>query len=191
MALQYSAPVNLVRYKNSTYIKLSASITEFTSYDYDHETKTGTFEPQTITITAQFQGNVQSGTWKYSADGGNNWNDVSSGSHGMTIYGSSMTLQAISDLFGDTNSYIVIMYTNDTYGYYDTITITRTIDPVIAYQKVYTDIKLDRDKIALIASDEQLQQFSTRQTMVDKMAEIKVTADGITQAKHRTMHRVM
>lgn len=178
MALQYSAPINIVRYRNGTLLKLTAATHEFTSYDYDHETDTGTFQPTSISITATLDGSITIGAWRYSTDGVS-WSNVVDGWHGMTIGTNRLTLQATSDLYANTNSTITIMCVSDDGRYYDTVTIARTIDPIIAFSKVYTDINLTKDKISLIASDEQLQQFTETSTMMSKVASIDQKADAI------------
>ena len=179
----FSAPINIVRYRNGTLLKLAASTHEFTSYNYDAETRTGTFDPETIQISVMVEGDITIGSWSYSTDG-QEWEAVVSGEHGMTLNEDYLELEATSDLYQSTNSNITIMCTSADGGYYDTVTIVRTIDPIIAFQKVYTDLRIDREKIALIASDEQLRQFSESQTMVDKMAAIEVKADSITSEVH-------
>ena len=178
MALQYSAPINIVRYRNGTLLKLTAATHEFTSYDYDHETETGTFQPSSITITATLDGSITIGAWRYSTDG-LTWNNVVSDWHGMTISGNRLTLQATSDLYANTNSTITIMCVSNDGRYYDTVTITRTIDPIVAFSKAYTAIDLNKEKISLIASDEQLKQFSETSTMMSKVASIDQKADQI------------
>ena len=178
MALQYSAPINIVRYRNGTLLKLTAATHEFTSYDYDHETETGTFQPTSISITATLDGSITIGAWRYSIDGVS-WSNVVDGWHGMTIGTNRLTLQATSDLYANTNSTITIMCVSADGRYYDTVTIARTIDPIVAFSKVYTDINLTKDKISLIASDEQLKQFSETSTMMSKVASIDQKADQI------------
>ena len=183
MAVQYSTPINIVRYKNSTLLKLTAGTHEFTSYDYNHETRTGTFQPSSITITANLEGGISIGRWEYSTDG-LSWEIAVSGKHGMTFSGRTFVLQATSDLYTDVNSTVTIMCVSSEGSYYDTVTIARTIDPIVAFSDVWTDIKLTKDRISLIASDEQIQQFHESYTMVDKLADIEVTADEITSEVH-------
>lgn len=175
----FSAPINITRYTNGTLVKLTASAHEFTSYDYDPMTGSGTFMPSQIVLRAQLEGDITLGGWRYSTDG-LRWYDVETGQGGMVIDGATLTLFPTSDVFGATNSMITFMAVSTDGGYYDTLTIVRTIDPAVVYRNLYTEIQQDRNKIALIASDQQLQQFSESSTMVDKMAQIEVKADSIT-----------
>lgn len=184
----FSAPISVMRYSNGTLVKLTATAHEFVSYDYDAEDDSGTYFPRYIDITAEFQGDVKAGVWTYSEDG-ITWAVVDSGSHGMTITGNTLRILPTSDVFDIGNSQVTIRHYGDDETHYDTVTILRSIDGRLIYRNLWTDVQVDRHKIALIASDTQIQQFTEQQTMVDKMAAIEVKADAITstvQASYAT-----
>lgn len=174
----YSAPINIVRYRNGTLLKLMASTHEFKSYDYDAEKNTGTFSPDFITIVCKVEGDISIGQWSYSTDG-SSWSPVIDGRHGMTIYDNRLVLSPESDLYKPSNSNITIMCTANTGGYYDTITIVRTIDPIVTFSKIYTDLKLEEDRIFAIASKEQLEQFMESEEYRRGESFIDVTSAGI------------
>lgn len=182
MALEnkvFSAPINIVRYNNGTMLKLASGTHEFISYNYDAEKKQGRFEPDTITITATLKGDLVIAGWKYSTDG-ITWKDAVSGKNGITIGERTLTVAATSDLFADTNSSITFMCSATAGGYYDTLTITRTIDPIVMFQKTYTAIEQTKDTIRLIASDEELQRFQESSMYEQLDGRITVNSNNIT-----------
>jgi len=176
----YSAPINLVRYDNGKVVTLTASAGEFVSYDYDFDRHTGTFLPSTIEITATFQGDITYGKWQYSSNG-TDWSDITDYTDGVTATANKLTIQSSSSLFGESNTYVNIRCVADDPQYADTISIGRIVDPVVIYEKASTQIEQTNSKIALIATNEQLSQWTTTRTMATKMAEIDVKADGIMQ----------
>lgn len=176
----YSAPINLVRYDNGKVVKLTASAQEFVSYDYNFDTHSGTFLPSTIEITATFQGDITYGKWQYSSNG-TDWSDVTDYTDGVTATSNKLTIQSSSTLFGESNTYINFRCVADDPQYADTISIGRIVDPVVIYEKASTQIEQTNSKIAMIATNEQLSQWTTTRTMATKMAEIDVKADGIMQ----------
>lgn len=183
MSYPYSAPINLVRYSNGTLVKLTASAHEFIAYEYYEATKTGVYYPETITITARYDGNVKFGKWQYSLDG-INWQDITNVA-GIAANESALAIAAECPLFGESNSSITFKLIGNDNEHYDTVTITRTIDPVLVYSHAQTAIEQTNRRIALIASDEELKQFSTTQTLVNKVSKIEETADGIVMTVSR------
>ena len=177
MSYPYSAPINLVRYSNGTLVKLTASAHEFIAYEYYESTKTGVYYPETITITARYDGNVSFGKWQYSLDG-INWQDVAN-IDGIAASESALAIAAVCSLFGESNSSVTFKLIGSDNNHYDTVTITRTIDPILVYSHAQTAIEQTNRRIALIASDEELKQFTTAQTLVTKVSQIEETADGI------------
>ena len=181
--MRYSLPQNIVRYSNGTLVKLTVSDHQFISYDYDPETDTGTYTPTSIKITAKYAGNLTYSKWQYTKDN-SGWVDIpASNDLGITITSTTLTIVPSSSLFDKVNSFImfrVVATDNDTgEEYTDTAEIERIVDYIILYRKQQTDIDQTADKIALIASDEQLRQYGTDNTVVSDLAALKVTAQGI------------
>lgn len=177
--MAWSAPINIVRYSNGTLVKLTASAERFVSYNYDPKDGSGTYTPGVITVTASFEGDVKYGHWEASSDG-QNWNTISNGDYGITLTSTGASVPPTSSLFGERNSYFMLKMVGDDGEHYDTVTISREVDPTVVYRKSYTDFVQTNDKIALIASAEQLAQFSTGETMKTVMdAELSTTAESI------------
>lgn len=86
-----------------------------------------TFAPNTITLTPRFQ-TVSYSKWQYSTNGGSSWTDVSSGSHGITLSGSVLTLAKGSDLFSDSVTTITFKCISSNSSIFDTMTIVRVYD---------------------------------------------------------------
>lgn len=187
--MRYSLPLNIVRYANGTLVKLTASATDFISYDYDPDQETGTYTPASIVISAKLAGNLTYSKWQYRKDGGS-WIDIpASNDLGITITSNNLTILPTSSLFDKTNSYVLfrcVAIDNDSgEEYTDTIEIGRIVDYIILYRKQQTQIDQDAGKIALIASDEQLRQYSRTNTMVSDLAALKVTAGEISTTVSR------
>lgn len=182
--LSLSAPVNAVRYDNGTLIKLTASAAGFVSYDYDPETGQGTFKPASIIVRANYKGNISFGKWEYSNDG-SSWTDAA-GAEGITTTAGAATITPANDLFTGGNLLIIRCTGNDG-ATADTITITRAVDPLQIYRENHTAIEQTNDKIALIATEEQLREFADGQTtLTTKVATIEETADGFRQTVTRS-----
>lgn len=181
--MRYSLPLNIVRYANGTLVKLTASATDFISYDYDPDEDTGTYTPASIVLSAKIAGNLTYRKWQYRKDGGS-WIDIpASNDLSITITSSSLTVLPESSLFDKTNSYVLFrcVATDNDNGeeYTDTAEIGRIVDYIILYRKQQTKIDQDAGKIALIASDEQLRQYGRTNTVVSDLASLKVTASEI------------
>lgn len=190
--MRYSLPQNIVRYSNGTLVKLTVSDHQFISYDYDPETDTGTYTPTSIKITAKYAGNLTYSKWQYTKDN-SGWVDIpASNDLGITITSTTLTILPSSSLFDKVNSFVMfraVATDNDTgEAYTDTAEIERIVDYIILYRKQQTDIDQTADKIALIASDEQLRQYGRTNTVVSDLAALKVTAQGIssTVSSHTT-----
>ena len=177
MSYHFSAPINLLRYSNGTLVKLTASAHEFIAYEYYAQTRTGLYSPEQITINARYEGDVSFGKWQYSLDG-INWQDLTA-TEGIIATEEELIVLPSCSLFGESNSAITFKLIGDDNEHYDTATITKTIDPVLVYVHAQTAIEQTNRRIALIASEEQLQQFSTQQTLVTKVSSIEETANGI------------
>lgn len=175
--MRYSIPMNIARYTNGILIKLTASAEEFISYDYDPDSGEGSFLPETITISADYQGGVKFGKWQMSTDGAQ-WKDAAGSADSITI-------RPTGEFFGAGNAVTIRCIGNDP-QIYDTITILRSTDPLVIYRKTSTKIDQTNEKIALIASEEELEQFTTGETLVGKVAQIEETAEGFRQTVEAT-----
>ncbi len=187
--MRYSLPLNIVRYANGTLVKLTASATDFISYDYDPDQDTGTYTPSSIVITAKLAGNLTYSRWQYRKDGGS-WIDIpASNDLSITVTSSSLTIYPASSLFDKVNSYVLFrcVATDNDSGeeYTDTVEIGRIVDYIILYRKQQTLIDQDASKIALIASDEQLRQYGRTNTVVSDLSALKVTASEISTTVSR------
>lgn len=172
-----SQKINVIRYTNGTLVKIMPSAEEFLSPDYDPgNPAAATYLPEEISLEAIPEGDLSIAGWQYSVNG-QDWEDVSEYIKGISVSGNIMTILSSCDLFID--GYLIIKaYANDP-TYYDTVTLRKEVNPTVAFVKASTAIDQTNRKIALIASEEQLVQFTESQTMVDKMASIEVKADEI------------
>ena len=93
---------------------------------------TGTFTPQYIYLYPDCQ-NCTYSKWQYSTDGGVNWNNVSSGSHSLTIgtYNSkpnSLRIERTCDLYTDVITAITFKCVTTDASIYDTTTVVKMYD---------------------------------------------------------------
>lgn len=174
-----SETVNITRYTNGTLVKITPSADGFVSYDYNPDTNTGTFTPDTITLTATFGGDVHFGRWEYNTGG--DWIELENGDHGIALNSSLLTVPHSCDLFGTTNSQVTFRCVGDNPAYYDTATITHEVDPLQVYRTTKTQIDQSNDKISLIASDEQLAYFSKASTFYSRYSNFEQTSQGFMQ----------
>lgn len=168
MAVLYSPPINIIRYSNGTMVRLTASRHEFVSYDYDPETQTGTFLPDAITVKATLSGALTLKEWQYS-NSGDTFSKMEN-VEGVTVSGLSVVISPDSALFRGSDTVTIRAVASDDI-HDDTVTISRIVDPKIVYNKTYTSIEQTNDKIALIASQEQLAQLSEEETFISRYSE--------------------
>jgi hypothetical protein len=173
-----SQPINIIRYKNGTLIKLTPSAEGFMSYDYNVISGAATYAPEQIDIEAKAEGDLTVEKWEYSYDG-EAWYEVINGEDGIAINDNVLSIVPSSSLFSDTQSTVTFKCTGSDGEHYDTVMITRHVDPLYIYRTTNANIEQTNSKIRLIASDEQLNQFDVGRTMMSKVAEIEQTANGI------------
>lgn len=173
-----SQPINIIRYKNGTLIKLTPSAEGFMSYDYNVISGAATYAPEQIDIVAKAEGDLTVDKWEYSYDG-ETWYEVINGEDGIAINDNVLSIIPSSPLFSDTQSTVTFKCTGSDGEHYDTVMITRHVDPLYIYRTTNANIEQTNSKIRLIASDEQLNQFTVGKTMMSKVAEIEQTANGI------------
>lgn len=173
-----SQPINIIRYKNGTLIKLTPSAEGFMSYDYNVISGAATYAPEQIDIVAKAEGDLTVDKWEYSYDG-ETWYEVINGEDGIAINDNVLSIVPSSPLFSDTQSTVTFKCTGSDSEHYDTVMITRHVDPLYIYRTTNANIEQTNSKIRLIASDEQLNQFTVGKTMMSKVAEIEQTANGI------------
>ena len=87
-----------------------------------------TFSPDTIKLTPAFQGGLTYSKWKYSTDGGTNWNNVGSGSNGLTISNSVLTISKDSALYTDEITAVSFKCVGNDSTYTDTVTVVKLYD---------------------------------------------------------------
>lgn len=173
-----SQPINIIRYKNGTLIKLTPSAEGFMSYDYNVISGAATYAPEQIDIVAKAEGDLTVDKWEYSYDG-ETWYEVINGEDGIAINDNVLSIIPSSSLFSDTQSTVTFKCTGSDGEHYDTVMITKHVDPLYIYRTTNANIEQTNSKIRLIASDEQLNQFDVGRTMMSKVAEIEQTANGI------------
>lgn len=173
-----SQPINIIRYKNGTLIKLTPSAEGFMSYDYNVVSGAATYAPEQIDIVAKAEGDLTVDKWEYSYDGAT-WYEVINGEDGIAINDNVLSIIPSSPLFSDTQSTVTFKCTGSDGEHYDTVMITKHVDPLYIYRTTNANIEQTNSKIRLIASDEQLNQFTVGKTMMSKVAEIEQTANGI------------
>ena len=169
-----SQTLNISRYSNGTLVKIQTTGTRFVSYDYVPETGAGTFTPSSVTLTATFSGGVGLGAWQYMD--GTEWKPVVNGEHGFTMNGNVLSVSADSDLFTETNAVLNVRCNGNDGEHWDTVTLVREISPIELYRKNSTDIKQTDDKIALIASTEELKKYTTGKTMSHALSSLELTS---------------
>lgn len=177
-----SANINVVRYNNGTLVKVAASAHNFMSFDFNAGDSSGTYVPSVITITPTFSGNITFASWQYSSDSGVTWNTITSGSHGMTIDDTThvLSISSTCDVYSSSVTEIVFKCVGSDSTYFDTVTISRMIDSTYTFTSSYTDIKELSDKISIIASTDELQEFKNAgSTITTKVNTLDYTADGI------------
>lgn len=174
------------RYSNGTMVRLTASAHAFLSYNFDYDPDTGKlsarYEPESITVTAELQGGLVIGKWRYSTDG-IIWKDIVSGEHGITLSDNTARVTSASDLFtAQGNSELVIRCDAADGIHYDTVTLSRMLDPTYAYVKNATAIERTDKKISLIATEEQYREYGMAgTTMATAIAQLTIEAGRIAQ----------
>ena len=106
---------------NAKLIKINASTNVFKSTDGGV-----TFAPTSISLIPAVQ-NVSFSKWQYSTNG-SSFTDVTSGSHGLTVNGSTLVIAVSSDLFTDTSTTLALRAVSSTSSVYDTLTIYKLYD---------------------------------------------------------------
>jgi hypothetical protein len=87
-----------------------------------------TFAPNTITIKATIQGEINFGKWQYSIDGGVSFADIVSGQKGLTINNNVLTVSKDSSLYSDAVTMITFRAVADDSSFYDTCSIAKIYD---------------------------------------------------------------
>ena len=87
-----------------------------------------TFSPDTIKLTPAFQGGLTYSKWMYSTDGGTNWSNVGSGSNGLTISNSVLTISKDSSLYTDEITAVSFKCVGNDSAYTDTVTVVKLYD---------------------------------------------------------------
>lgn len=87
-----------------------------------------TFSPDTIKLTPAFQGGLTYSKWMYSTDGGTNWSNVGSGSNGLTISNSVLTISKNSALYTDEITAVSFKCVGNDSTYTDTVTVVKLYD---------------------------------------------------------------
>lgn len=139
-----------------------------------------TYEPSSITITSEFSGSCEFGKWQYSYDG-ITWADVlaSMSTGGISFNEGTLTVQCNSEYFTEGNTYIVFKCISADGNHSDTASVKRTVEPTTIFKEAFSEIKQADDKIALIATDEELQTLGEHSTLASQVATLEVEAGEI------------
>jgi hypothetical protein len=179
-----SQTLNISRYTNGTLARIQTAATSFVSHDYDPATGTGTFTPPSTRLAPSFSGGLSLGAWQY-LDGGQ-WKPVVDGEHGFVFSGTHLVVYATSDLFGNADGTLTIRLLASNPDYWDSVTLTREVSPLELYRKSNTQINQTNDKIALIASSEELAKYSTVSTMSSNLSSLEQTSQQFRQTVEGT-----
>ena len=87
-----------------------------------------TFAPNTITIKATIQGEINFGKWQYSIDGGVSFADIVSGQKGLTINNNVLTVSKDSSLYSDAVTMVTFRAVASDSSFYDTCSIAKIYD---------------------------------------------------------------
>lgn len=185
----YNVSRNGVNGADAQAVRLNVTADRFYSTDGE------TYTPDTITITANFQ-NCSLDIWQYSTNG-TTWANITSGQHGFTISGNTVTLSKNSDLFTDTCLAVHIKVLSNIANVIDTVTISRYTDYKSTIEEIddqldgveniitnnQTLIEQKLDEIRLSVTETQQAQVTVNdqitQLRKDMSTEISQTAEGI------------
>ena len=99
-------------------VSITASSQVFKSDDWGK-----TFSPDIIKLTPLFQGNIEYSKWQYSLNSGSSWVDVVTGTHGLVIEATVLSISKDTDLFTDDITSITFKCLSNEEIYYDTFTV--------------------------------------------------------------------
>ena len=163
-------------------LSISASALSFINYARISETPA--YTPSSIVLTPLLT-NLTGGGWYYKTPADASYTAATSGSHGITISGGNLYIAATSDLFTNSNSQITFKYQDSTGDYIDTLSVTRFTYPDATMSAHNTAITNNTNNIKLIASANELNQFSNNYTLAEQLAAVRVATDGVTLAASR------
>lgn len=150
--------------------------------NYTPNLSTQTFLPESITLTPTFTGGLTFGAWNYrlgNASALSNWISAV-GANGVTISALHvLTIVPSSTLFTDSCSEIVFQCVDSTGAFAKTIVVSKQIDARSSYAVTNASIADTNDKIALIASSDELSNYTTTNTLASKQSSLNLTADGL------------
>lgn len=150
--------------------------------NYTPNLSTQTFLPESITLTPTFTGGLTFGAWNYrlgNASALSNWISAV-GANGVTISELHvLTIVPSSTLFTNSCSEIVFQCVDSTGAFAKTIVVSKQIDARSSYAVTNASIADTNDKIALIASSDELSNYTTTNTLASKQSSLNLTADGL------------
>lgn len=151
--------------------------------NYTPSSNTQVYLPTSITLTPIFTGGLSFGVWEYRL--GNlsalaDWNSAI-GANGVTINNSSHVLEIVpsSTLFTDSCSEIVFRCIDSTGAFAKTVIVSKQIDARSSYATVNSAITNIDNKISLIASADELSDYTTTETLASKQTSLGISADGL------------
>lgn len=118
----YSLAVAGAAGATSRLLKINASTNVFKSIDGGI-----TFSPSSISLSCSVQ-NCTFSKWQYTINGGSSWTDVVSGSNGLTLNGSTLTIAVTCSLYNTTVSAVTFRALSTTNNVFDTLTIYKLYD---------------------------------------------------------------
>lgn len=151
--------------------------------NYTPSSNTQVYLPTSITLTPIFTGGLSFGVWEYRL--GNlsalaDWNSAI-GANGVTIDNSSHVLEIVpsSTLFTDSCSEIVFRCIDSTGAFAKTVIVSKQIDARSSYATVNSAITNIDNKISLIASADELSDYTTTETLASRQTSLGISADGL------------
>ena len=150
--------------------------------NYTPSSSTQVFLPESITLTPVFTGGLVFGGWYYrlgNASALSSWNSAV-GANGITISALNvLTIVPSSTLFSDSCSEIVFQCVDSTGAFAKTVIVSKQIDARSSYSTTSSALTTINNKISLIASTDELAEYSTTDTLASRQNELSLNTDGL------------
>lgn len=150
--------------------------------NYTPSSNTQVYLPTSITLTPTFTGGLTFGAWRYrlgNAAATADWTNAV-GANGVTISSTNvLTIVPSSTLFTDSCSEIVFQCVDSTGAFAKTAIVSKQVDARSSYSTTSAAITNINDTISLIASADELSDYSTTNTLASKQAGLILSSDGL------------
>lgn len=150
--------------------------------NYTPSSSTQVYLPTSITLTPTFTGGLTFGAWRYrlgNAAATADWVNAV-GANGVTISSTNvLTIVPSSTLFTDSCSEIVFQCVDSTGAFAKTAIVSKQVDARSSYSTTSAAITNINNTISLIASADELSDYSTTNTLASKQAGLILSNDGL------------